>query len=57
VRAAAANVPEPWPSTPELRLSALLRRLTAAQVDFVVVGGVAVIVQASPRFTKDLDTI
>jgi Nucleotidyl transferase AbiEii toxin, Type IV TA system len=48
-------MPEPWPSTPELRLSALLERLTAAQVDFVVVGGVAVIVQASPRFTGDLD--
>jgi Nucleotidyl transferase AbiEii toxin, Type IV TA system len=48
-------MPEPWPSTPELRLSALLERLTAAQVDFVVVGGVAVIVQASPRFTRDLD--
>ncbi len=26
-----------------------------AGVDFVVIGGVAVIVQSSPRFTKDLD--
>lgn len=33
----------------------LLERLTEAGVDFVVVGGVAVITQASPRFTKDLD--
>jgi predicted nucleotidyltransferase len=39
----------------EFALSRLLRRLVQADVDFVVVGGVAVIVQASPRFTKDLD--
>jgi predicted nucleotidyltransferase len=42
-------------SRPEFALSHLLRRLVQAGVDFVVVGGVAVIVQASPRFTKDLD--
>jgi hypothetical protein len=29
--------------------------LARAAVDFVVVGGVAVVVQASPRFTRDLD--
>jgi len=40
---------------PELRLRALFKRLVARGVDFVVVGGVAVILQASPRFTKDLD--
>jgi predicted nucleotidyltransferase len=40
---------------PEFRLRALLERLTERGVDFVVVGGVAVILQASPRFTKDLD--
>jgi hypothetical protein len=33
----------------------LLERLIQAGVDFVVIGGVAVIVQGSPRFTKDLD--
>ncbi len=33
----------------------LLRRLAAAEVDFVVVGGVAVVVHALPRFTRDLD--
>jgi predicted nucleotidyltransferase len=33
----------------------LIRRLVAGGVDFVVVGGVAVILQASPRFTKDVD--
>jgi predicted nucleotidyltransferase len=32
-----------------------LRRLVEAGVDFVVVGGVAVIAQAYPRVTKDLD--
>ncbi len=26
-----------------------------AEVDFVIIGGVAVVVQASPRFTRDLD--
>ena len=26
-----------------------------AEIDFVVIGGVAVVVQASPRFTRDLD--
>lgn len=33
----------------------LLSRLVAAEVDFVIVGGVAVVLQAQPRFTKDLD--
>lgn len=46
---------EPWLRQPELRLYELLRRLTGREVDFVVVGGVAVILQASPRLTKDLD--
>ncbi len=40
---------------PDFRPTALIRELVAAEVDFVVVGGVAVIAQASPRFTKDLD--
>jgi hypothetical protein len=39
----------------EFALSRLLARLVQAGVDFVVIGGVAVIVQGSPRFTKDLD--
>jgi predicted nucleotidyltransferase len=46
---------EPWLGQPDLRLHELLRRLSEHGVDFVVVGGVAVILQASPRFTKDLD--
>ncbi len=40
---------------PELRLRVMLQQLTDGGVDFVVIGGVAVILQASPRFTKDLD--
>jgi Nucleotidyl transferase AbiEii toxin, Type IV TA system len=40
---------------PEFAVSRLLERLVQAGVDFVVIGGVAVIVQGSPRFTKDLD--
>ncbi len=47
--------PDPWLRQPELRLRELLERLTKGGVDFVVIGGVAVIMQASPRFTKDLD--
>jgi predicted nucleotidyltransferase len=39
----------------EFQLISLLQRLVAAGVDFVVIGGVAVYVQANPRFTKDLD--
>jgi predicted nucleotidyltransferase len=42
-------------SFPELRLEALLGRLTRAEVDFVVVGGVAVAFQGYARATKDLD--
>jgi predicted nucleotidyltransferase len=49
------NASESWLAIPELRLRVLLRRLTEGGVDFVVIGGVAVILQASPRFTKDLD--
>ena len=40
---------------PELRLSALLHRLSDGGVDYVVVGGVAVAIQGYGRATKDLD--
>jgi nucleotidyltransferase AbiEii toxin of type IV toxin-antitoxin system len=40
---------------PDFRPSGLLGALTRAEVDFVVIGGVAVVLQASPRFTRDLD--
>jgi len=43
---------ETWP---EFSPAALLRRLVGHGVDFVVVGGVALIVHGSARFTKDLD--
>ena len=33
----------------------MLGALVRAGVDFVVIGGVAVVVQANPRFTRDLD--
>jgi hypothetical protein len=33
----------------------LIGALVRAEVDCVVIGGVAVVVQASPRFTRDLD--
>jgi hypothetical protein len=42
-------------SWPDFRPTALLGTLAQAGVDFVVVGGVAIVVQASPRFTRDLD--
>ena len=42
----------PWPA---FRPTRLLRRLIEGGVDFVVIGGVAVIAQASPRLTMDLD--
>lgn len=40
---------------PDFRPTKLIRALVRAEVDFVVIGGVAVVVQASPRFTRDLD--
>jgi hypothetical protein len=40
---------------PDFRPSALIGALVNAEVDFVVIGGVAVVLQASPRFTRDLD--
>jgi predicted nucleotidyltransferase len=42
-------------SFPELKLGALLGRLGRAEVDFVAVGGVAVVFQGYGRATKDLD--
>jgi hypothetical protein len=42
-------------SWPEFRPTALLGSLSHAEIDFVVIGGVAVVVQANPRFTQDLD--
>jgi hypothetical protein len=40
---------------PELNLQALLRRLVAHGVDFVVIGGIAMVAHGSARNTRDLD--
>jgi hypothetical protein len=42
-------------SWPDFRPTALIGALVQGGVDFVVIGGVAVVIQASPRFTRDLD--
>ena len=49
------NATEAWFDQPNLRVRALLNRFVDAGADFVVIGGVAVIMQGAPRFTKDLD--
>lgn len=35
----------------------MLRRLTAGGVDFVVIGGIALVLLGSPRMTRDLDVV
>jgi hypothetical protein len=40
---------------PEFRPEALLRRLVAGHVDFIVVGGLAAVVHGSAAITRDLD--
>ncbi len=40
---------------PEYRPAALVQALVEGGVDFVIIGGVGVVLQAMPRFTKDLD--
>lgn len=54
-RGAVVVVSESSLDQPTFRLGSLLRLLSEAGVDFVIVGGVAVVLQASPRFTRDLD--
>ena len=43
------------PQRPELHVDRLLRALVDADVDFVVIGGVAAMLHGSPRVTFDLD--
>lgn len=50
-----ANVTDAWLDQPNLRVRDLLRGLLAGGVDFVIIGGIAVIMQGAPRLTKDLD--
>jgi hypothetical protein len=40
---------------PDLDAPRILRRLVSAGVDFVVIGGIAVILHGYPRLTRDLD--
>jgi hypothetical protein len=42
---------------PELEAEEILRRLTAGGVDFVVIGGIALVLLGSPRMTRDLDIV
>lgn len=42
---------------PELEAEEMLRRLTAGGVDFVVIGGIALVLLGSPRMTRDLDIV
>ncbi len=64
-RASSAATPTyvslPWPAReavenwPDFRPTALLKRLVAHGVDFVVVGGIAMVGHGSARVTQDLD--
>jgi hypothetical protein len=42
---------------PPLEAEEMLRRLTAGGVDFVVIGGIALVLLGSPRMTRDLDIV
>lgn len=42
-------------SRPDYHPARLIKALVEGDVDFVVIGGLAVVLQAMPRFTKDLD--
>jgi hypothetical protein len=46
--------PAEWP---ELDAEGMLRRLTEAGVDFVVIGGIAMLLHGSARLTRDLDIV
>jgi predicted nucleotidyltransferase len=48
------RLPAEWP---DLEAEEMLRRLTTAGVDFVVIGGIALVLLASPRMTRDLDIV
>lgn len=48
------RIPAEWPA---LDAREILRRLTAAGVDFVVIGGIAIVLLGYPRITRDLDIV
>ncbi len=47
--------PAIWPA--EFDAREMLRRLTASGVDFIVIGGIAMIMHGSARMTRDLDIV
>lgn len=46
--------PAEWP---RLDVEEMLRRLTAGGVDFIVIGGIALVLSGSARLTRDLDIV
>jgi hypothetical protein len=46
--------PAEWP---RLDVEELLRRITAGGVDFVIIGGIAMVLLGSARLTRDLDIV
>lgn len=46
------RIPAEWP---DLDVREMLQRLVSAGVDFVVIGGIAVLLHGYPRVTRDLD--
>ena len=47
-------LPAEWP---DLDVEQMLRRLAEASVDFVVIGGIALVLSGSARLTRDLDIV
>ena len=48
------RIPAEWPP---LDAREILRRLTASGIDFVVIGGIAIVLLGYPRITRDLDIV
>jgi predicted nucleotidyltransferase len=48
------RLPAEWP---DLDVRGILERLVSAGVDFVVIGGIAVLLHGYPRTTRDLDIV
>ncbi len=48
------RIPAQWP---EFDLEALLAALSSAEVDYVVIGGIAMVAHGSARLTRDLDIV
>ncbi len=48
------KIPAVWP---DFELETMLRSLSEADVDYVVIGGIAMVVHGSARITRDLDIV